>query len=101
VFAIGACDADVRLTIKSYWSAGAFYVDTVRIENIDLAACDGYSVTMLLIGGDDEPLTDPQESLVDADPLVFNYHDARIPSLDVIKLAFEVTEPPATPSPSP
>jgi hypothetical protein len=56
---------------------------------------------MLLIGSDNEPLTDPLESLVDADPLVFNYHDARILSLDVIKLAFEVTEPPASPAPSP
>jgi hypothetical protein len=98
VFAIGACDPDVRLTIRSYWSAGAFYVDTVRIEGIDLAACAGVSVTMLLIGSDLEAIVgSQQEKLVDADPLVFDYHSAAIPSLDVFKLAFEVTEPPASP----
>jgi len=88
----------VRLTIKSYWSTGAFYVDVVRIEDIDLTACEGFSVTMLLIGADDEVLPDGSlELLVDANPLVFSYHDLHIPSLDVVKLAFEVTEPPASP----
>ena len=101
VFAIGTCDSEVRLTIKSYWSAGAFYLDTVRIGDIDLSDCEGFSVTMMLIGIDDEPIADPQESAVDTDPLIFDYHDDRIPSVDVVKLAFEVTDPPASSSPSP
>ena len=92
-----ACDPDVSLSIESYWDAGAFYVDAVSMS-VDATACADTEVMMLLIDAADQTIEGGTDTeTIAASPVIFDFHEARIPSIDVARLAFEVTAPIASP----
>lgn len=88
-----ACDPNVSISIESYWLNGEFYVDHAEMS-VDPVACGGTEVRLLLIDSEDQAIAGGTATeTISVSPVVFNFREAEIPSIDVARIAFEVTAP--------